>query len=80
MIYYIYVLRSLKDNRRYIGMSKHPDKRLLEHNAGYTKSTTGYRPWILIYKEEFDTLQEARKREVFLKSGIGREFLDKLHL
>ena len=80
MNFYIYVLRSLSGNRRYVGMSKHPDKRLEEHNAGYTKSTKGYRPWILVYKEEFETLLDARNREVFLKSGIGRAFLDKLHL
>ncbi|RZL12475.1 MAG: GIY-YIG nuclease family protein [Pedobacter sp.] len=80
MSYFAYVLRSLKVKRRYIGMSENPDKRLLQHNAGSTKSTKGYRPWELIYKEEFETLQEARSREVFLKSGIGREFLDRLHL
>lgn len=61
-------------------MSQNPDNRLLQHNAGSTKSTKGYRPWELVYKEEFKTLHEARAREVFLKSGIGREFLDKSHL
>ena len=80
MKHYVYVLRSIINNRRYVGMSIHPEERLLEHNSGYTKSTKGYRPWILIYKEEYETLLKARKREVFLKSGVGRAFLDKLHL
>lgn len=61
-------------------MSKDPDKRLLQHNAGETRSTKGYMPWKLVYKEEFNTLQEARKRELYFKSGIGREFLDNMHL
>ena len=61
-------------------MSQDHSNRLLQHNAGSTKSTKGYRPWELVYKEEFETLQEARNRAVFLKSGIGKEFLDKLHL
>ncbi len=34
-----------------------------------------YVPWRLIYKEEFDCRIEARKREKYLKSGIGREFI-----
>jgi putative endonuclease len=80
MKHFVYVLRSLKVSRRYVGMSKHPDLRLLEHNTGRNKSTKGYIPWEMIYIEEFETLQEARNREVFLKSGIGREFLDSLHL
>lgn len=80
MKHFIYVLRSLKIKRRYVGMSRHPDKRLLQHNAGATRSTKGYTPWELVYTEEFETLQDARDREVYLKSGIGREFLDNLHL
>ena len=80
MKHYVYVLKSINHNRRYVGMTIHPEERLLEHNGGHTKSTKGYRPWTLVYKEEFDTLQEARNREIFLKSGIGRAFLDQLHL
>jgi len=61
-------------------MSIDPEMRLMQHNAGYVKSTKGYRPWKIIYTESFSTLVEARNREVYFKSGIGREFLDKLHL
>lgn len=31
--------------------------------------------WKLVYKEEYTTKTEALKREKFLKSGKGREFL-----
>lgn len=79
-MFYTYVLRSLLNGRRYVGMSANPEKRLLQHNAGSTKSTKGFRPWKLVYIEEFKTLQEARDREVYLKSGVGRAFLDSLHL
>lgn len=74
MIFYIYVLRSLKDNRRYIGMSKHPDKRLIEHNADYTKSTKGYRPWILIYKEEFILFKKLEIEKYFLNLELAESF------
>ena len=80
-MFYVYVLRSEKTKRRYVGMSGDPEKRLLEHNNGYTKSTKGSRPWTKVYTESFETLNEAVAREKYLKSGVGREFLDKiLHL
>jgi len=52
--------------------------RLKEHNAGKTRSTKGFIPWKLIYKEGVSTRLEARKREIYLKSGIGKEFLKSL--
>jgi putative endonuclease len=80
-MFFVYVLLSVKTKRRYVGMSGDPEKRLLQHNGGYTKSTKGYRPWIIVHTEGFETLVETRNREKYLKSGIGREYLDKiLHL
>jgi putative endonuclease len=78
---FVYVLYSEAYHRRYVGMSTNPEKRLLQHNSGVTKSTRSYRPWKIVLVEEFGSLGEARIRELYLKSGIGREFLDKiLHL
>jgi putative endonuclease len=80
-MFYVYVLYSEKAKRRYVGMSGDPEKRLVQHNGGYTKSTKAYRPWTKVYTESFETVLEAVKREKYLKSGVGREFLDKiLHL
>jgi len=76
-LYYVYVLKSLKNNKRYIGYtSKDIFKRLKEHNRGCNKWTRQNRPFILLYSEEFDNKKEAIKRELFLKSGQGRKFLD----
>ena len=74
-MYFTYVLYSEKHNRFYIGMSADVEKRLTEHNAGKTKSTKGYMPWALLFIEEFKTRNEAREREVYLKSGAGREYV-----
>ncbi|WP_366520939.1 GIY-YIG nuclease family protein [Mucilaginibacter sp.] len=80
-MFYVYVLLSEQYGRRYIGMSNDFEKRLIQHNAGYTKSTKAYRPWKIVYTESFDTLLEAVNREKYLKTGVGREFLDRiLHL
>lgn len=71
----VYVLRSLKDGRLYVGMSANIDKRLLEHNSGRTKSTKGYRPWELLHHETYPDRATARKREKYLKSGYGKQWL-----
>jgi len=51
------------------------ERRLKEHNDHQNKSTKAYAPSILIYQEEFKTRAEARKKDKYLKSGNGREFL-----
>jgi putative endonuclease len=76
-MYFVYVLRSLKNNKRYIGQtSKDVLKRLREHSRGCNKWTRENRPFRLIHEEEFSTRSEAIKRERFLKSGQGRKWLD----
>ncbi|HBK71487.1 MAG TPA: endonuclease [Flavobacteriaceae bacterium] len=77
-MFYVYVLYSLKFNRRYTGLAADIERRLLEHNNCKNRSTKAYVPWKLIYIEEFKTRIEARKREKYLKSGIGREFIDEI--
>jgi len=75
MAYVIYAIKSSVDNRIYVGFTENLEKRLKEHNQGRTKSTKGFRPWFLIYNENVETRIEARKREKYLKSGCGKEFL-----
>ena len=74
-MFFAYVLRSAVTGRRYIGSCEDPNERLRRHNAGDTRSTRHGIPWSLIYRESFETRVEALRRERFLKSGKGREFL-----
>ncbi len=76
--YYVYVLRSLKDGRRYIGSTGNLERRLSEHDRGLVKSTRHRRPLELVYHEVFDSKEEAQERERFFKSGKGREYLQQL--
>ncbi|MEK7137199.1 MAG: GIY-YIG nuclease family protein [Patescibacteria group bacterium] len=71
---FIYILRSLKTNAEYVGMSSDPERRLKEHNAGEIKSTKAKRPWAKVWEEECENRVEARKREKYLKSAAGRRF------
>jgi len=73
----VYVLISEKNGYRYIGHTNDLKRRISEHNAGLTKSIRFQRPFRLIYTEIFKSRNEAIKRERFLKSGKGREWLDK---
>jgi putative endonuclease len=75
MSYYVYILVSKVNGNLYKGFTKDLSRRLKEHNMGYTRSTKAGRPWELVYSEKVNDLQEARLREKFFKSGIGREFI-----
>lgn len=78
-MHFIYVLKSSKNNKRYVGFTgKDPIVRLEEHMSGTNSWTRQNRPFTLVYQEEFDQEIEARKREKFLKSGQGRKFLDEI--
>jgi len=66
-----YVLKSLKDNRLYIGSTENLLRRISEHNSGKNQSTKNRRPLILVYHEEFETIKEARIRERLFKKSHG---------
>jgi putative endonuclease len=74
----VYAISSETRNYIYVGMTSNLEKRLTAHNRGYEKTTRPYRPFHLIYKEEYQTREEARQREKYLKSGIGKSFLKTL--
>jgi len=76
-MFYVYVIKSLKDNRNYIGITNNLERRIKEHNRGKssTPSTKFRGPFKLIYFEKVTNRKIAREREKFLKSGRGREFL-----
>ena len=71
-MFYVYILRSEKDGKRYIGFTANLERRLSEHQTGCVTSTKNRRPLQLIYTEEFSNKLEAEQREKFFKSGQGR--------
>jgi len=68
-------LKSELDGRLYKGYTEDLLQRLKEHNSGKSKSTKGYKPWKIVYFEEFITQHEALSREKYFKTGSGREYL-----
>ena len=74
-MFYVYVLKSLKNGRLYTGSTNDLERRLYEHNNGQTRYTRKTGPFELIYKEPYNTSLEAKRREKFLKTGKGRKLL-----
>ena len=74
----VYALKSKDRNYIYVGLTEDLDRRIAEHNSGKNKTTKPYKPFKLIYSEEFQTRMEARIKEKNLKSGSGKEFLKKI--
>ena len=71
---FVYVLRCA-DDKLYIGSTRDIENRVRAHNVGKVKTTKSRRPVKLIHIEEMPTYTDARKRELYLKSGTGREWL-----
>ncbi|HEY4512689.1 MAG TPA: GIY-YIG nuclease family protein [Candidatus Paceibacterota bacterium] len=73
----VYCLQSKKDGRTYIGYSSNLKWRIFCHNAGKVKSTKHRRPLKLLFTEHFGNITDAKKREIWWKSGQGRKALKK---
>ena len=71
----VYVLRSLKNGGLYTGSTNDVERRLEEHQRGKNRYVRHAGPFELVYREEYGTRLEARKREHFLKTGKGRALL-----
>jgi putative endonuclease len=83
-MFYVYGIQSEVTGKLYTGQTEDIEKRLRQHNdpsndfSEYTKHNKG--PWRLLYKEEIITRFDALKREKFLKSGKGRQYIKRLLL
>jgi putative endonuclease len=62
MVFHVYILKSVDHNRRYIGSTDDLQKRLDIHNKDKARSSKGYRPYVIVYTEEFQTRSEAYKK------------------
>ena len=74
-MYFVYCLKSEERNYIYVGMTNNIERRFNEHQSGKNKTTKPYRPFVLFYSLTFESRIAARKKEIELKSGAGKEFL-----
>ena len=79
MEFVVYILYSSQYKIHYTGFTSSLIARFKSHNEFGTKGfTKKYRPWIVIYVEFFNNKKDALKREKFLKSGQGRQFVKEI--
>ena len=78
--YFVYLLKSLKDKKYYIGQTNDIKNRLEQHNDGKVISTKSRRPLVLIGYEEHKNQNEARWAEYQYKhhSDKKKKFIEKL--
>jgi putative endonuclease len=71
--YCVYILFSEKDKLLYIGFTTNVERRLECHNSGGSKSTASRRPLKLIFCESYLFEEDARKREMYFKTNMGKK-------
>lgn len=80
---YVYVIKNKKTDKIYIGQSSDLERRLKRHNGYLKNKSTSYTSknmgeWQLVYKEEYNTREQAMKREKQLKSYQGRQYIKRV--
>ncbi|MCH8327086.1 MAG: GIY-YIG nuclease family protein [Candidatus Marinimicrobia bacterium] len=74
MSYTVYILLS-DEGYNYVGMTSNLTRRLQEHRAGHSHYTRRGKGWKVVYQEDALSGEKARKREKYLKSHAGKEWL-----
>ena len=77
-MFYFYAIKSEGRNYIYVGLTNNLERRIAEHNNGENRSTKAYKPFKLIFSEQHETREKARFGEKYLKSGVGKDFLNRL--
>src|SRR5262245_1733277 len=75
-MFHVYVLRSTKTGRRYVGSCEDLDERFRRHNLGHSKATRHGVPWTLVHTETFSSRRSEERSVENDKTGRGREELD----
>jgi putative endonuclease len=77
-MFYVYVVKSQKTGRRYVGSCENLAIRIRRHNLGHSKATRHGVPWTLVHSETFSNRADAARKERYYKTGRGRDDLDQL--
>ncbi len=73
--FYVYILKSRKDNNLYTGYTENLKIRLAQHEKGEVNSTKNRRPLELVYFEGCINQQDATHREKYLKTSWGKRYI-----
>lgn len=73
--HYGYIIKIIKNDLIYTGYTNNLRKRFKEHQTGKSTYTKSRGPFILIYYEACLNEDDARSREKYLKSGMGKRYV-----
>lgn len=73
IMFIVYIIKSVNRDWHYVGMTNNLIDRLKRHNSGRNKSTRIYKPFVLVYKRNFDNRKDAREYEKYLKISSNKE-------
>ena len=73
----VYIIESIQNGTRYVGITNNLGRRLRDHRSGKTKGGQLLGTFELLYKEEYSDYPTAREREKYLKTGAGRRWLER---
>ena len=75
---YIYILQFKLNGRYYVGSTDNISRRLAQHKSGNTLSTRYMGEFVLVFKQEVESLGIARMAEKKIKSWKRRDFIEKI--
>jgi putative endonuclease len=75
---FVYILRSLKNNRYYIGSTNDIKRRLVEHNSGRSRYDKINSPYELVFNQEYSTPLLARRTELWLKKQKSKILITRI--
>jgi len=78
MPYFIYILKSQTAGKYYIGSSENPERRLQFHNTMEKGFTSRYRPWEIVFCQQFESKTEAQSAERKIKFWKSKKMVERL--
>ncbi|MBI2263174.1 GIY-YIG nuclease family protein [Candidatus Berkelbacteria bacterium] len=75
-MFYLYILKSKKDDKFYIGITNDLNDRISRHNSGKVTATRFRRPLNMVYYEKYQSYNEVIKRERYLKSLKSHKYIN----
>lgn len=74
-MYYLYILKSEKSGKYYVGQTSNLEDRVLRHNSGKSISTRSGVPWILVFQKEYSTRSKAILAEKWVKRMKSKKLI-----
>ena len=76
-MYYVYILKSIITNEKYIGYTTNLKERIKQHNSGQSEFTSHRGPYKIAWYSAFIEKRKALAFEKYLKSSSGFAFINK---